>query len=84
MCRKINPFTVCVENKSALDMMKNTFHCKSKHIYTKYRFIYECMEKVEVFVKYVGTNEQQPDSLTKPMCTVTFKDMRKMLGVTTA
>nr|GEX49759.1 ribonuclease H-like domain, reverse transcriptase, RNA-dependent DNA polymerase [Tanacetum cinerariifolium] len=44
--------TIYVDNKSAILQMKNpVFHERSKHIDTKYHFIRECIEKEDLIVK---------------------------------
>ncbi|KAL7617031.1 hypothetical protein Lser_V15G00150 [Lactuca serriola] len=71
--RKLGPFELNVDNKSALDLMKNpVFHGRSKHIDTRYHFIRDHIERGNVIVKHVNTNEQKADILTKPMNKVKF------------
>lgn len=78
----ISPMVLYVDNKSALDLMKNpVFHGRSKHIDTRFHFIRECVERGDVVVRHVGTKEQRADILTKSMSRVKFEEMRKLLGV---
>lgn len=82
--KDMGPVTIYVDNKSAIDLAKNpVFHGRSKHIDIRYHFIRECVAKGEIKVKYVSTNEQRADSLTKALTTVKFEKMRKLLGVKT-
>jgi hypothetical protein len=56
-----------VDNNSAIALMKNPmFHGRSKHIDIKYHFIRESMERGQIAVKRVCTEEQKADALTKP------------------
>lgn len=51
--------TLFVGNKSAIALMKNpVFHGRSKHINTHFHFIRECVEKGQITVEFVCTEEQ--------------------------
>lgn len=79
---KHGPVVIYVDNKSAIDLAKNpVFHGRSKHIDIRYHFIRECVERGEIEVKYVSTNEQRADVLTKAMATVKFEQMRVLLAM---
>ncbi|XP_058726895.1 secreted RxLR effector protein 161-like [Vicia villosa] len=53
-----DPMEICVDNKSALALEKNpVFHERSKHIDTHYHFIRECIERKEVKLKYVMSQD---------------------------
>lgn len=79
---KGGPIKLCVDNKSAIALMKNpVFHGRSKHINMKYHFIRECVEKGLIKVEFVSSKEQKADILTKALARVNFIDMRKKLGV---
>ena len=74
--------TLFVDNNSAIALMKNPiFHGRSKHIDIKYHFIRECVERGEIIVKRVGTNEQKADALTKALPVGKLTVMRHLLGV---
>lgn len=78
----IGPVTLCIDNKSAIDLAKNPmFHGRSKHIDIRYHFIRECVERGEVILKHVCSSEQRADILTKAHATVKFEKMRELLGV---
>ena len=57
------------------------FHDKSKHIEIKYHFIRDMVHKGAVKLKYVPTEEQVADVLTKPLARVKFEYFRDKLGV---
>lgn len=79
---KTGPVLLFVDNKSAIDLAKNpVFHGRSKHIDIQYHFIRECVERGEVMIKHVNTNEQRADVLTKALSRVKFEGMRDLLGV---
>lgn len=80
--KETGPVTIFIDNKSAIDLAKNpVFHGRSKHIDIRYHFIRECVEKGDILVKHVRTDEQRADCLTKALTTAKFERMRKLLGV---
>nr|XP_043639130.1 uncharacterized protein LOC122610203 [Erigeron canadensis] len=67
---------------SALALMKNpVFHGRSKHIDTKYHFIRECVDEGLIEVEFVSGKEQKADFLTKPLPSIKFNEMKKMVGM---
>lgn len=78
----IGPVVLCIDNRSAIDLAKNPmFHGRSKHIDARYHFIRECVERGEVCLKHVSSNEQRADIMTKALVKAKFEDMRMLLGV---
>lgn len=76
------PVTIYVDNKSAIDLAKNpVFHGRSKHIDIHYHFIRECMDRGEVIIKHINTENQRADVLTKPLSTIKFERMCALLGM---
>ena len=74
--------TLFVDNNSAIALMKNpVFHGRSKHIDLKYHFIRECVERGQIVVKRVGTEEQKADILTKAMPAVKLSVMSHLIGI---
>ncbi|XP_074346212.1 uncharacterized protein LOC141684982 [Apium graveolens] len=70
------------DNRSAIELMKNpVLHGRSKHIDVRFHFICECIERGELIVKHVATQEQRADILTKALGRVKFEEMRKAIGV---
>jgi hypothetical protein len=61
--------------------VKPVFNDKSKHIGIKYYFIHDVVEKGEVKLHYVATNEQVVDVLTKPLSKVKIEYFRDQLGL---
>ncbi|CAH9103536.1 unnamed protein product [Cuscuta epithymum] len=79
---KVDPVTIYVDNKSAIALMKNPmFHGRSKHIDIRFHFIRECVERGEIVVQHVCTEEQRGDILTKALSRIKFAEMCELLGV---
>lgn len=73
---------VLVDNKSTIALAKNpVFHERSKHIDTKYHFIRECIERREVELNYVKSQDQISDIFTKPLKSDAFNKFRSLLGI---
>ncbi|KAK3002263.1 hypothetical protein RJ639_020394 [Escallonia herrerae] len=73
---------IMLDNKSAISLAKNpVFHDRSKHIETKYHFIRQCIENMQVEVGYVKSVDQLADIFTKPLKDDIFQKMRMMIGV---
>jgi hypothetical protein len=78
----VNMFRLLVDNKSAINLIKNPVHHESsKHIDTKFHYIRECAEDGKVVVSHVGTDGQLADILTKALGRVKFVEMRLKLNV---
>ena len=62
------------DNKSCNKMTKKPmFHDKSKHIEIIYHYIQDMVQKGVVNIKYVPTEEQGADILTKPPSHINFE-----------
>ena len=57
------------------------FHDKSKHIEIRYFYIRDMVQKGAIKLKYVGTDEQVVDILTKPLSRKKFEYFCDKLGV---
>ena len=80
--QNIGAVTLCVGNRSAIELMKNpVLHGRSKHIDVRFHFIRECIERGELVIKYVVSQEQRADILTKALGGVKFEAMKKLIGV---
>jgi hypothetical protein len=54
---------------------------RSKHIKIRYHFIGECVERGDVVLEFVGTQDQLADMLTKALGRVRFQELREKIGV---
>lgn len=73
---------IYVDNKSAIDLTKNPIvNGRSKHIDMRFHFIRNCVERGEIEVRYVRTQEQRADILTKPLTAGKFEEMRALMRV---
>ena len=67
---------------SAIALSKNpVFHAKSKHIELRHHFIRDLVNKEEIILKYVGTNEQAADFLTKAVTIEKFRKFKNQLQI---
>ena len=77
------PTTIYCDNMSAIALTKNpVFHARSKHIELRHHFIRDLVQKEEIQLEFITTNEQPADMLTKPITTEKFLKFRDMLGLT--
>lgn len=80
--QQVGAVVLSVDNRSAIELMKNpVLHGRSKHIDVRFHFIRECIERGELIVKYVTTQEQRADILTKALGKIKFEAMKKLIGV---
>ncbi|WVZ88501.1 hypothetical protein U9M48_035018 [Paspalum notatum var. saurae] len=69
-----------IDNKSAIELAKNPiFHNRSKHIDIKFHFIRDCMERKQVILKQIGTEQQLADMLTKPLGKNNFEKLKSQV-----
>ena len=72
-----NPIKIYVDNRSAIALAKNpVYHKRSKHIDTRYHFIWEHVENKKVELISYKTNDQVAYIFTKPL------KLKLMLGMT--
>lgn len=80
--KKQGPVIIFVDNKSAIDLAKNpVFHGRSKRIDIRYHFIRECVERKEVEIRHISSDNQRANVLTKAMSAIKFDRMRALLGL---
>ena len=79
---EIDVTDIFCDNQCCIYMIENpVFHDKSKHIEVRYHFIRDMVQKGAIKLKYVPTEEQVADVLTKPLDRVKFEYFRDKLGV---
>jgi hypothetical protein len=70
-----------VDNKSTIVLSKNPLHHdRSKHIDMRYHFVHDCVERGEVDIDHVSTNDQLADILTKALGRVKLVELRAAAG----
>jgi hypothetical protein len=70
------------DNQSCVKISENfVFHDRSKHIEIKYYFIHDKVQKGEMILQYISTDEQTIDILTKPLSMIKFTYLRDKLGL---
>ena len=80
--RKMEAVELKVDSKSALALAKNpVFHDRSKHIWTKFHFIRDCLEEGSIKANYIATSDQLADILTKSLGKAKFQEMRRKVGL---
>ncbi|XP_058784688.1 secreted RxLR effector protein 161-like [Vicia villosa] len=80
--RQENATTVQVDNKSAIELVKNPVNNeRSKHIDVRYHFIREHVKNGSVKLMHVASKDQAADILTKSLSKELFGRGKKMLGM---
>jgi len=75
--------TIYGDNKGSLDLTANpVFHSRTKHIQVRYHAIRDYVERGEIRLQYIQTDEMLADGLTKALDRVKFERMIKGLGLT--
>jgi hypothetical protein len=81
-CTAVKGVELRVDNQSAIALMKNhVFHDRSKHIHARYHFIRQSVKDGEVHPKYICSEEQLADILTKALPKPIFEDLRAKIGM---
>jgi hypothetical protein len=71
--KQIHPTVIFCDNTSANKLAKNpVHHIRTKHFDLKYHFIRDLVQKKEVELMYVKTQEQLADIFTKGVAKVQF------------
>nr|GEX33554.1 retrovirus-related Pol polyprotein from transposon TNT 1-94 [Tanacetum cinerariifolium] len=73
---------VYCDNQSVVHLTKNNkFHSKTKHIGVRHHFVLDIVEKGEVIVDKIHTNDNPVDMLTKVLTPTKFKHCLDLVGV---
>ena len=72
-----------IDDKSTISLWKNPVcrHGRWKHIDTRYRCLWECVEESKIDVNYVCTDDQLADILTRSLGRQKFVKMRGWIDV---
>ena len=80
--QKLRPVVIYCDNQSCIQLSKNlVFHDRSKHIEIRYHFIRDYVQRGVVELRYISTDEQVVDILTKSLGRGKFIHFRDNLGV---
>ena len=73
--------SLLIDNQGAILLIKNSLSSKhSKHIELHYYFICEKFANGTIVAKYISTDEQLADGLTKALAGIKFKKFVERLG----
>jgi hypothetical protein len=73
---------ILCDNQSCIKMIENpVFHDKSKHIEIRYHYIHDMVQRGAIKLRYISTDEQVANVLTKPLSHVKFEHFQDKLGV---
>jgi hypothetical protein len=71
--KQIHHIVIFGDNTSAMKLAKNlVHHSRTKHFDLKYHFIQDLVQKKEVELRYIKTQEQLADIFTKEFAKVQF------------
>uniref|UniRef100_A0A2N9EI16 Integrase catalytic domain-containing protein n=1 Tax=Fagus sylvatica TaxID=28930 RepID=A0A2N9EI16_FAGSY len=77
------PTVICCDNMSAIAMTKNpVFHARTKHIELRHHFIRDLVSQGEIQLKFISTNDQPADILTKAATVDKIEWFKKYLKIT--
>ena len=70
------------DNKSAICLSKNlVLHSRSKHIDVRHHFLRDHVERKNISLEYIPTEEQMADILTKPLEQDSYSRIRRSMGI---
>jgi hypothetical protein len=70
------------DNESAIKISHNPVqHNKTKHIDIRHHFIWDHINRGDINLSYVGTNDQLADIFTKPLDKARFRELRHDLNI---
>jgi hypothetical protein len=79
----MDPTVIHCDNQSCVKLLENPIsHDSTKHVEIKYHYICDMVQRKEVRVEYLPTDEQIANVLTKPLAKSKFVYFRDKLGVT--
>jgi hypothetical protein len=71
-----------MDNTAAITLAKNPIlHDRSKHIDVKFHYTRECVERGDIELEHIGTNEELADTLMKTLWTKCFHEIREKIGI---
>ena len=78
----LDTIVVYYDNKSRIRLAETpVFHDKSKHIEIKYHNVWDMVQRGEVRIHHIATDDHIADILTKPLLKGNFLVFKKKLGL---
>lgn len=81
----VRPVTIYEDNQPAIDITnraKTSSDGRTRHIDTRFRYIQQELAAGNVIIKWIGTNAQAADGLTKALDKIKHAEFIKQLGMT--
>lgn len=78
---EVFPINVYEDNQSTIKIATTKETKRSKHIDVKYHFVRECVQKKEIKLIYVSTENQLADMMTKALSKVKLKKLTNLIGL---
>lgn len=75
------PITMYEDNQSCIFLLNKWEHKRLKHIDVKYHFVRDLAMKGTIEVKYIPSEEQKADLLTKGLTKTAFERLRVLIGM---
>ena len=70
------------DNTSAINLTKNPIqHSRTKHIEIRHHFIKDHVQRGDIILEFIPTNQQVTDIFTKPLSEEQFIKLRRDLGI---
>ncbi|GKD71816.1 hypothetical protein Tco_1325906 [Tanacetum coccineum] len=78
----LNDIPIFCDNKGTIDLSKNpVLHSRTKHIEIRHHFLYDNVEKGNISIQKVSSEDNIADILTKPLKRKPFNLLRLGLGL---
>ena len=79
---KLECVPIFCDNTSAINLTKNPVqHSRTKHIEIRHHFLRDYVGKKDFELKFISTDSQLADILTKPLSEDRFTTLRRELGL---
>lgn len=82
ICKDNDKITIFEDNQSTITLSTNPENNRRlKHVNIKHHFIRDTVASGDVDLKYIKTEEQEADMLTKPMNKTQLQNLSKKIGM---
>jgi hypothetical protein len=79
---QLNDITILCDNKGTIDLSKNPVqHARTKHIEIRHHFLRDNVQKGNISIEKVSSEDKIADILTKPLKREPFNLLRLGLGL---